>query len=208
MQQMSPQFTSPNSDKAFMDKIGWPLIIVLATFVATFIGAIILGTTHIIGFSWIVAILVGIMFAIMAFCVWYTFRTRKKLQGQYNQDIATIKKDVSTFKDDMRSMREDETRHWNEWAVSFTAQVDKEHRERAEELKRQCLEAIHDAELRLDVSVKNAQTLFSGAFDSNKIAVDLYREQLIQAQKQMKALEERLSNAPAPGDEKESPENS
>ena len=52
------------------------------------------------------------------------------------------------------------------------------------------MEAIHDAELRLDVSVKNAQSMFSGAVESNRIAVDLYRQQLIHAQNQMEALEE------------------
>ncbi len=54
----------------------------------------------------------------------------------------------------------------------------------------QCMEAIHDAELRLDVSVKNAQSMFSGAVESNRIAVDLYEQQLIHAQNQMEALEE------------------
>jgi hypothetical protein len=58
-------------------------------------------------------------------------------------------------------MREDETHQWNELAISFSAQADKEHRGRTEELKRQCMEAIHDAELRLDVRVKNAQSMFS-----------------------------------------------
>jgi len=52
------------------------------------------------------------------------------------------------------------------------------------------MEAIHDAELRLDVSVKNAQSMFSGAAESNRIAVDLYEQQLIHAQNQMEALEE------------------
>ena len=52
------------------------------------------------------------------------------------------------------------------------------------------MEAIHDAELRLDVSVKNAQAMFSGAVESNRIAVDLYEQQLIHAQNQMEALEE------------------
>ncbi len=52
------------------------------------------------------------------------------------------------------------------------------------------MEAIHDAELRLDVSVKNAQSMFSGAVESNRIAVDLYEQQLIHAQNQMEALEE------------------
>ena len=77
-------------------------------------------------------------------------------------------------------------------ANSFSAQTDKEHRERTEELKRQCKEAVHDAELRLDVSVKNAQSLFSSAVESNRIAVDLYKQQLFHAQNQMAALEERL----------------
>jgi len=192
MQQMFPQLEPPNNDKAFMDRVGWQLILLFATFVAALIAAIILGTTHVIGFDWIVTILVGIMLGIMVFCVWYAFRTREKLQEQYHKDIAAIKNDVLTFKNDIRHMREDETHQWNEWAISFSAQTDKEHRERTEELKRQCKEAVHDAELRLDVSVKNAQSLFSSAVESNRIAVDLYKQQLIHAQNQMAALEERL----------------
>jgi len=54
------------------------------------------------------------------------------------------------------------------------------------------VEAVHDAELRLDVSVKNAKSLFSSAVESNRIAVDLYKQQLIHAQNQMAALEEQL----------------
>lgn len=147
MQQTFPQVEPQKTDKAFMDKVGWQLIIVLATMVAALIAAIILGTTHVIGFNWIVAILVGIMFVIMLYCVFFTFRTREKLREQYNKDIAAIKNDELTFKNDIRHMREDETHQWNEWAISFSAQADKEHRERTEELKRQCMEAIHDAEL-------------------------------------------------------------
>src|SRR5713101_8568057 len=201
MQQMFPQLEPPNNDKAFMDKVGWQLILLFATFVAALIAAIILGTTHVIGFDWIVTILVGIMLGIMVFCVWYTFRTREKLQEQCNKDIAAIKNDVLTFKNAIRHMREDETHQWNEWAISFSAQTDKEHRERTEELKRQCMEAIHDAELRLDVSVKNAQSVFSGAVESNRVAVDLYGQQLIHAQNQMAALEERLRKEHPPENE-------
>src|SRR5260370_15028647 len=201
MQQMFPQLEPPNNDKAFMDKVGWQLILLFATFVAALIAAIILGTTHVIGFDWIVTILVGIMLGIMVFCVWYTFRTREKLQEQYNKDIAAIKNDALTFKNDIRHMREDETHQWNEWAISFSAQTDKEHRERTEKLKRLCMEAIHDAELRLDVSVKNAQSMFSGAVESNRIGVDLYRQQLIHALNQMEALEERLRKELTPENE-------
>src|SRR5216684_8791619 len=89
------------------------------------------------------------------------------------------------FKNDIRRMREDETRGWHEWSISFSARTDKEHRERTEELKRQCMEAIHDAEQRLDGSVKNAQSIFSGSVQSFTIAVDLYGQQLILAQNQM-----------------------
>jgi hypothetical protein len=80
----------------------------------------------------------------------------------------------------------------SEWAISFSQAINKDQKERAEELKRQCMEAISDAELRLDVSVKNAQAIFSGAVESQRITVDLYGQQLIHALKRMEALEERL----------------
>ncbi|MGB8343933.1 MAG: hypothetical protein WCD86_03560 [Ktedonobacteraceae bacterium] len=175
-----------------MEQVGWQLILLLATIIAALVAAIILGTTHVIGFNWIILILVGIIFAIMIFCVWYTFRTRQKSQEQYNEDIADIRKDVLSFKEDIRQMREKETHDWHEWAVSFSQQVAKEHKDHTEELKQQCMEAIHDAENRMDSNIKNAQTIFSGAVDSYNRAVDLYGQQLIYAQKQMEALEERL----------------
>lgn len=191
MQQMFPQ--SEPQKKSFMEQAGWQLIILLATIIAALGADIILGTTHVIDFNWSVLILVGIMFAIMVFCVWYTFRTRQKFQKQYNQDIADIRKDVLSFKNDIRQMREEETRGWNEWAISYSQQTAKEHKDRTEELKRQCMEAIHDAENKMDVSVKNALSIFKGAVESYQFAVDSYREQLIHTRKQMEALEERLT---------------
>jgi hypothetical protein len=82
----------------------------------------------------------------------------------------------------------------SEWAISFSQAINKEQKERAEELKGQCMEAISDAELRLDVGVKNAQSIFSGAVESQRITVDLYGQQLIRALKRMEALEERLTS--------------
>jgi len=130
--QMYPQGQPPN--KTFMEQAGWQLIIISVAFIAGITGTIIVGiwqgTTHVIDFNWLVLILVDIMFGIMVFSVWYTFRTREKLQEQYNKNIAAINNDVLTFKNDIRHMREDETHQWNEWAISFSAQTDKEHRER------------------------------------------------------------------------------
>ena len=67
-----------------------------------------------------------------------------------------------------------------------------EQNKRHEDLKRQCMDAISDAENRMDSSIKNAQTIFTGAVESQRRAVDTYGEQLIHAQKQMNELEQRF----------------
>jgi hypothetical protein len=95
-------------------------------------------------------------------------------------------------------MREEETRQWNDWAVSFSLASDKEHKDRSEELKRQCMQAIHDAENRMDGNITNALTIFKGTVESYQIAVDRYGQQLIHAWKQMEALEERLKKELTP----------
>lgn len=189
MQQLNPQIEPPINSNSMRD-----IIPVLATLVGAIIGAIILGTTHVIGFDWIVAILVGIMFGIMLYCIWYTFRTRQKLQEQYNKELAALQEDNQRFKQNWQIYFDNEKFRWDEWAVSFSQAVDKEHKERTEELKRQCIEAIRIAEQQLDITVKNAQSLFKGAVESYDFAVNSYKEQLFQVQKQIQALEERLPN--------------
>lgn len=182
--------------KSFMEQAGWQLIIIAAAFIAGILGTVIVGiwqgTTHIIDFSWVVLFLILILSGIVAYFVWHNIKTRKQIQEQYAKDITEFRRDNQTFKTEIRQMREEETHGWHEWAVSFSAQVDKEHKDRTEALKRQCMEAIHDAENRMDSSIKNAQSVFSGAVESNRFAVDLYGQQLIHAQNQMAALEERL----------------
>jgi hypothetical protein len=88
-----------------MKDVGWPVIIVIASLLGSTIAAIILGTTQVIGFDWLVLILVGIT----VFCIWCSLRTRQKFQERYNKDIADIKSNALAFK-------EEEADHWNEWA--------------------------------------------------------------------------------------------
>ena len=63
-------------------------------------------------------------------------------------------------------MREQETRQLNDWEVSFSQASDKTRRERTEELKRQCMEAIGDAESRMDSKIGNALSIFKGSVES------------------------------------------
>lgn len=193
MQEIYPQIEPPKNSFNLRD-----IILVLATVVGTIIGAIILGTTHIIGFDWIVAILVGIMLGVMIFCIWYTFRTRQRLQERYDRDHAAFKDEWQTFKQVWQSYFNNEQDRLDKWALSYAADREKEYQQRYEELKRQCMEAIHDAELRMDAAIKSAQSLFSSAVESERYAVELYGRQLIHAQEQMLALEERLKREPHP----------
>ncbi|SRR5579871_827243 len=194
MQRMYPQIEPPK--KSFMDQAGWQLIIIIASLLAGIIGTIIVGiwqgTTHVIDFNWLVLIFIGIMLGIMVFCVWYTSRTRQKLQEQYVKDIDMARSDFLKYKTETMNLRTQETEQWNNWAISFTQANAREQKERLEEMEKRCMEAIQGVEQRFDVAIKNAQTIFSGAVESERLAVELYGKQLIHALEQMQALEGRL----------------
>ena len=200
MQQMFPQLEPPKPDKPFMDKAGWQLVIIAVSFFAGILGTIMVsvwqGTTHLIDVNWFVVIvgviLVIIMIGTIVFCVWYAFITRKKLYEQYNKDRAAYKEEWQRFQGTWHTYFEKERFRWDDFAVDFTRKNMEEQNKRHEELKKQYMDAIADAETRMDSSIKNAQTIFTGAVESQRRAVDTYGEQLIHAQKQMEKLEQRL----------------
>lgn len=189
---LSPQFRQPeppNRSNTLKD-VGWPIILVIATVLGSIIGAVILGTTHVIGFNWFLLILGCIVLGITVFFAWYSIRTRQKLQEQYNKDIADIKSDVLTFKNDYRRMREEETHHWNEWAVSFSQASAKEQEERLEKVKRECLEAGGDVKTELASWIQNNQTLWNEWTTSHANAHGWEQRSY---KDQLKALEEKLT---------------
>ena len=187
MQQMDSQ-GEPPSRLTTMSIVGSPLTLVIATLVGTIIGAIIsaiiLGTAHLIDFSWIMLIMGCMLLATTVFFVWYSIRKGRR-------DRAELHADYQQFKENWESYFKNELSRWDKWAITYATDREKDYMAYAEELKRQCMEAIHDAEQRLDVTVKNAQSLFKGAVESQQRAVELYAEQLTHAQMQMQALEER-----------------
>lgn len=185
--------TSPSKFNVFMEKFAWPTVtLTIGTVLAAVMIAIWLGKIQVINFDWLVLVLVGIMLGITVFFVWYSIRTKQKLQEQYKKDIADIKRNVQTFKNDYRRIREEETHHWNEWAVSFSQASAKEQTERLEEVKKQLAENIRDAENRMDSKITSAQSIFSSSVQSYKVAVDSYKDYLFQTMKRMDTLEERL----------------
>ncbi len=200
MQQMFPQLEPPSRSNT-MKEIGLPIILVIVTLLGSVIASIILGTTHVIDFNWLMIILGCVMLAITVFFAWSSIRTRQKLQEQYNTDRASSQVKYQKFIQHWESYFNNERPRWDDWAVNFSKQSDIEHRERTEELKRQCMEAISDAEQRLDVSVKNAQSIFAGSVETYKFAVDQYQEQLINAMRRMDALEKRLEEKVTPDKE-------
>ncbi len=189
MPPIAPLPQQPNRFNVFMEKYTLPILVVV---IGTVLSAIFLGKILIVDFNWLMLGLGIIMVFITGYYARYSIKTRKELQKQYDKDIANFKKDVLVFKNDIRQLWDKETEHWNEWAISFSQASDKEHTEHTAELKKQCIEAISDTEQRLDVSVKNAQSIFSSSVQSLQFAVDSYRDQLIHTMKQMDALEERL----------------
>src|SRR6266849_3913247 len=173
--------TSPSKFNVFMEKFAWPTVtLTIGTVLAAVMIATWLGKIQVINFDWLVLVLVGIMLGITVFFVWYSIRTKQKLQEQYKKDIADIKRNVQTFKNDYRRIREEETHHWNEWAVSFSQASAKEQTERLEEVKKQLAENIRDAENRMDSKITSAQSIFSSSVQSYKVAVDSYKDYLFQ----------------------------
>jgi hypothetical protein len=160
MSQQFQQPAPPNRSNTMKD-VGWPIILISATVLGSIIGAIILGTTHFIGFNWLLLIWGCIMLGMTFFFAWYSIRTRQKLQEQYNKDIADIKSDVLTFKNDYRQMREDETRHWNDWAVSFSQASAKEQKERLEEVRNNYQKEIQDSKAELLTIIDSYSKNFS-----------------------------------------------
>lgn len=204
MQQMFPQVEPPNRSNS-MKFIGSPFTLLIATLVGTVIGAIIsamiLGTAHIIDFSWLMLILGCVTLAIMGTFIWASYIIIRTIQEQYQRDVAAMNADKLAFKDEMRKLVTDGIARLEEWKISYANQNAKEQKEHFDKLAKQCMEAIADAESRMDSSVKGVRDVFSGAVDSNNRAVKLYGEQLIHALNQMKALEERLRQELKPKDE-------
>ncbi|HYU74094.1 MAG TPA: hypothetical protein VEL31_15580 [Ktedonobacteraceae bacterium] len=175
-----------------MEQAGWPIITAAVSGIIVFITTVWIVKVQVVNFSWAMLIFGCIMIGITAFCVWYSFRTRQRLQGKYQEDLAALRKEFRVTQDNFRDMISQESNRLNEWTISFSQASDKEHRERTDELKRQCMETIHDAEQRLDVSVKNSMSLYKDTQETARIIIDQYREQLIITQRKVDALEKSI----------------
>ncbi len=189
MHEMVPQVEPPKKSTSMKD-VSLSIILVLITICGLIIAAFIFGTTQVIGFDLLVFILACIMLAMTVFFAWFTLRTRQKVQAQYYRDIAEMKRSIQVFKNDITQIRLDESRQWQQWAASFTQSSHQEYMNQAEELKKQCMEAIFIAETKMNSSLESAQYNFSLSVQSLQFAVDSYRQHLIKAMKQMELLEE------------------
>lgn len=190
MPQMFPQLEPPSKSNT-TKKVDWSGIIGLLGAIIGFV-SIILGTIHIIDFNWLMTILGCVMLVITIFIVIDNRRTKRRFQEQYNKDLASSQAEYQKFRQHWESYFDNERFRWDDWAVDFSRQSGKEHRERTEELKLQCMEAISDAEQRIDSNIKNAQSIFTSSVKSYELVVDQYRQQLINAMRRIDALEKRL----------------
>ena len=146
------------------------------------------------------------MTGIALYFAWYSIKTRQKLEKKYVADLAALRKDNKTFKDAQSAYIHNEITRLNQWSIVYSQANDTERKERSEELKRQCMEAISDAENRLDVSVKNTQSLFTGSVQSLQFALDSNMQYLIKTLNRMDELEENLKKASLPESAEQSPE--
>ncbi len=198
-QQLFQQPESPNKVSTFMDKAVWPtVVIIVGTPIAAVIGAIWLGSIHILNFNWLMLGLGFIMVFVAIFFAWYSHRTRVLLQNKYNNDIAALRKEFYALQRNFIDAANNEFNRLNSWSVDYTLANAKEQNERLEEMKKQLVEKIKDAENGMDSGIKNAQSIFSGSVKSYEVAVGLYKQQLIQTVKRMDALEEQLRKNSSP----------
>ena len=144
---MSQQFQQPEPPKRSntMKDVGWPIILVIATVLGSIIGAFMLGTTHVIGFNWLLLIGGCIMLGLAVYFVWYSIRTRIILQKQYQQDIAAIRKELHKFQDDLTQRVNQEIKRWNESAITYSQTNAKEQAEHLQDAKNELKKDIADA---------------------------------------------------------------
>ena len=198
---MSRMFQQPEPPKkSFMEQMGWSTISGVLVGIIVFILTAWIIKVQVVDFSWAMLIFGCVMLGITVFCVRYIVTAKRRLQEQFQKDLAASKKEFRAAQDNLIDMTSKETNRLNEWAINFSQASDKEHRERTEELKHQCMEAIRDAEQRLDGGVKNSLSIFKGSVESQQIVVDLYRQQLIQVQKEVKELRENREKVLPPED--------
>lgn len=179
---MSQQFQQPeppNKFKTFMKDIGWPILIPTIAGIFVFVATIWIGKIRIINFNWLMLILGLVMLAITMSFVWYSVRTRVILQSKYHDDIVTLKKEQHAFQYNSRDMINYEFNRLNEWAISYSQENAKEQKERFEELKTQCMEAISDAKNASDGRIQNTEFNFVGAIQSYERALDSQKQYLL-----------------------------
>jgi hypothetical protein len=178
--------------KSFMEQAGWPIITGVATSIIVFALTAWIIKVQVIDFTWAMLVFGCITLGTTVYIAVDNMRTKQKLQEQYQKERAAMNADSFAFKNEMRQIVTDGIARLEDWKINFANANAKEQKKHFEQLEYTCMEAIHDAEQRLDITIKNAQSLFKGAVESQQRAVELYAEQLIYAQKQMTVLEERL----------------
>ena len=189
----------PSKISTFMDKAVWPIVVtVVGSSVAAVIGAVWLGSIHILNFNWLMLVLGVIMVFLTFFFAWYSHRTRVLLQSKYNNDIAALRKEFYALQQNFIDMANNEFNRLNSWSTDYTLKNAEAQNERFEEMKKQLTEKIMDAKSEMDISIKNAQNIFSGSVKSYETAVDLYKKQVIQTVKRMDVLEEQLRKNSSP----------
>ena len=189
------QFQQPemtNKFNAFMEKAGWPIVTIVCTMIATLAGLVWVGSIHILNFNWLMLVLGIIIVLVAIFSVYSSHRTKRLQQSKYEKDLAALRKEFHALQRNFTDMAEHEFNRLNSMFVGYTVKNAEEQNERLEEMRKQLIEKIVDAENGMDSSIKNAQTIFSSSVKSYEIAVNLYSQQLVQTVKRVDGLEEQL----------------
>ena len=90
MQQMFPQIESSNKSTIMKD-VGLSIILVIVTLLGSIIAAIVLGTIHVVDFTWPLFIMGGIMLAITAFFAWYSIERGRSSRSNITRILLILK---------------------------------------------------------------------------------------------------------------------
>lgn len=190
------QFQQSEPSKGFNNYKDFLLII--AGVLGALIAGIILGTTHVISFDWLILFVAFIMLGITIFFVRYSIKTRRMLQEKYQADLAALRKDFVGLQNNFTSAATHEFDRLNNMFINNTSKNEEEQDKRFEAMEKRLTEKITDAANGMDVSVKNALSIFSGAVQSYDNVVESYKQELLRALKRMDAPEERFREESLP----------
>lgn len=193
---MMRQQTPPSRFNTLMEKIGWTLInSVIGGFILFLLTKVWLGNIIIVNFTWFMLLFGAGLLIIALFVEWCFLRATRK----YQEDIAALQQKNYAFEDQTTRRVNQELDRLNNLFIALSQDAETKQKERFEELKKHCMEAISDAKNALDGRIMNTETNFVGAIKSYERALDSQKQYLLDVMQSK--LEEMLTTRQLPNEQ-------